>query len=327
MPTDAPFLSAALIGCGDAGEIHAKCLAQIGSVRFVAYCDTRVDCAEALRLRYGGDVATDDPAVIMRDDRIAAVYICTHHDSHTALAEAAARARKAIFIEKPLALTMRDCEAIVTAVERAGVPCMVGFKMRFYPMVGRARDFIRAPRMIVAQMSDTRWPDEFWANDAIKGGGNVRSEGVHTMDLVRFLNPQPPVRIYAEGRNFHHPKHGIVDGLVATVAFADGSVASIAQGDLGHPAHVSKLSFQMMDGIRTVHLHDRLKAGTFFDGDTSYSVTDTDELGYLEENRAFAKALHAAEPMPCDHIDGLRATEMVLRAFEAIRTGMPQSLE
>lgn len=176
-------------------------------------------------------------------------------------------------------------------------------------------------------MMDARWPDDIWANDPVKGGGNVLSQGCHTMDLIYLFNHCEPVRVYAEGGNMHHPRLNIVDNIVATVLFENGSIASATQGDSGHTPYVSKFSFQMMDGLRSVHLHDRMKTGVFFDGEKTEVHRDTEEFGFLEENRDFIRALQTGAPLGADHRDGLRATVLILKAFDAIKTGQAQEVK
>jgi predicted dehydrogenase len=107
---------------------------------------------------------------------------------------------------------------------------MTGFKMRYYPSVARAKEFIPSPLITMGQMMDARWPDDFWANDPLRGGGNVLSQGCHTMDLVCHLNGTKPVRIFAEGGNYTHRGRAIVDNIVATIRFDNGAVASVVQG-------------------------------------------------------------------------------------------------
>jgi predicted dehydrogenase len=261
----------------------------------------------------------------MRDDAVEAVYICTYHDTHSALAIQAARAHKHVMIEKPLALTLGECYEVGNAVEQHGITLMTGFKMRYYPSVARARQFIPSPIVTIAQMMDARWPDNFWANDPRKGGGNVLSQGCHTMDLVCHLNGSMPIRIFAEGGNFTHPGLDIVDNIVATIGFENGAVANVTIGDSGQTPFVSKLSFQITDGQRSAHLRNRLKTVTLFDGENTTDVSDPEEYGFLEENLDFIRSLINKKPPPITHSDGLRATLLVLKAFESLRTVQPQT--
>ncbi len=320
-------LRAAVIGCGAMGEIHTQCLAQLDGMKMVAYCDTFVDRAKTLHHKYGGSYCTSDPEQIFRDDTVDAVYICTHHDTHSKMAIKGCETGKHMMIEKPLALSLEECYRVGEAVEKSGVKLMTAFKMRYYPMVKRAKEFIQKPLVTIAQMMDARWSDEIWANDPVKGGGNVLSQGCHTMDLIYFFNHCEPVRVYAEGGNMHHPHLNIIDNIVATVLFENGCIAGVTQGDSGDTPYVSKFSFQMMDGLRSVHLHDRMKTGVFFDGEKTEVHRDTEEFGFLEENRDFIRTLQTGAPLGANHRDGLRATVLILKAFDAIRTGQAQEVK
>jgi myo-inositol 2-dehydrogenase / D-chiro-inositol 1-dehydrogenase len=319
-------LRVAIIGCGAMGEIHAGCLSRIDRVTLRALCDSDLRRATSLAATYPSAYVTTDPEKILQDESVDAVYICTHHDTHSMLAIRAAEEKKHVMLEKPLALTLGECYDVGNAVEKHGIRLMTGFKMRYYPSVRRAREFIPSPLVTIAQMMDARWPDDFWANDPAKGGGNILSQGCHTMDLVCHLSGSRPERIYAEGGNLTHPGKGIIDNIVATIRFENGSVASVAQGDSGHTPFVSKFSFQITDGRKSVHLHDRLKTATLFDGEHTSDVTDPEEYGFQEENNDFVRSLLGGTPLPITHVDGLRATLLVLKAFEALKSGLPQDV-
>ncbi len=319
-------LYVAVIGCGSMGEIHASCLSAIGDVRLHAFCDVDEPRAAALCAKFGGSYATSDAERVLRDAKVDAVYICTHHDTHSSLAIRAAEEHKHVMMEKPLALTLPECRDVGNAVERHGILFMTGFKMRYYPSVARARQFIPSPLVTIGQMMDARWPDDFWANDPLRGGGNILSQGCHAVDLVCHLNGSRPVRIYAEGGNLGHPSLNIIDNIVATIRFENGTVASLALGDSGQTPFVSKFSFQTTDGRKTAHLRDRLKTVTLFDGEHASESSDPEEYGFIEENNDFIRSLRSGTPPPITHRDGLRATLIVLTAFESLRTGLPRTI-
>jgi len=315
-----------IIGCGAIAETHAECLSKIDGACLAAFCDVEPARAAEFSRKFPGSYAAEKPEELFVDDSIDAVYICTHHDSHGPLAVRAASAGKHVMMEKPLALTLSECELVGNAVEKSGITLMVGFKLRYYPSVARARQFIPHPLLTIAQMMDVRWPDDFWANDPLKGGGNVLSQGGHTVDLLYYLNGSEPVRVYAEGGNFTHPGLKIVDNIVATLQFANGSVASFVQGDSGATPFVSKFSFQLLDGTKTAHLRNRLKTVTLFDGADVSVHEDPDEYGFMEENRDFIKAVQHGQPPPTTYRDGMRATLVLLKALESLRTGKPEAI-
>lgn len=313
-----------IIGCGLIGTEHANCLKQLGAVVALCY-DANAERAAEFAERFGART-TSTPSELITSREIEAVYICTYHDTHAPFAIEAAEHGKHIFLEKPLAITERDCRAIVEAVEESGVICMSGFKLRYYLLVKKAKALIEHPTLIVAHVLDKRWPDDSWANDPIRGGGNVLSQGCHAVDLVCELARSRPISVFADGGNFHHPSLPITDTIALTLRFENGAMASIVIADGGVSPLSSKFSFQMMDGTRSLHLFDRLMKLVYVVNDRESSFTDVIELGILGENKAFLAALETGLRPRADHNAGLRAEMILLRGIESARTHQPIDL-
>jgi predicted dehydrogenase len=252
---------------------------------------------------------------------LTAVYICTHHDTHAAFAMRAAGMGLHIFLEKPMALTEADARSICQAVDAANVLCMTGFKMRYYGLVQKAKSLISQPLLLSAQIIDRRWPDDSWANDPVKGGGNVLSQGCHAVDLLVWLANSKPVRISAQAANLHHRDINIIDALAMTITFESGAIGSLLVGDMGQPALTDKLYFGAMDGIRTVQLDDRLKRLSFHDGENPHTFSVAMEDGFLHENKEFLNCLQTRRQPSSTHLEGFRATMLLLRAIEASNRG------
>ena len=320
------MLNLGLIGCGALGKVHAQCVAQIPQARFTAYVDIVASAAQSCLAAFGGEYATTDVRRVFDDQRIDAVYICTHHDSHAPLAIGAAKAGKHILIEKPLALALEDCEAVAEAVKANGVILMPAFKMRFYPLVKMAHEFIPQPQVLVGQMMDNRWPDSAWAQDPIQGGANVHSQGCHTTDLLRYFAGSEPRRVWACGGTMTHPGHPCIDQCVASIQFANGHVASWIQGDAALGQFSSKFFFELFGEGRSVQLYDRLKKATFYDGQKTWTEERPEEEGFQLENREFISALTEGREPVLSAADGLQATRIVLAADKAIRTGEVRAL-
>lgn len=315
-----------LIGCGNLAKVHAQAVARIPEASFVAYADVSAAAAEGLLAQFGGDYATTDPGRLFADDSLQAVYICTRHDSHASLAIAAAAAGKHILIEKPLALSLAECEAVAAAVERHGVYLMPAFKMRYTPLVIRAHEFIPEPQVIVGQMMDGPWPAHIWPQDPIQGGANVHSQGCHTTDILRYLAGSEPRRLWAAGGSLTHPGHACIDQCVCSIQFANGHVGSWIQGDAGQSQFTSKFFFELFGDGKSVQLHDRLKKATFFDGKETWTEERPEEEGMYLENVEFITALRENRRPALTAFDGIQATRIVLAADRAIRTGQVQEL-
>jgi|DewCreStandDraft_5_1066085.scaffolds.fasta_scaffold00018_270 predicted dehydrogenase len=327
-----------VIGCGSMARAHLRNAAAHPAVQLQAYADVREAAAQEFLHTFGGRYATTDPARLLRDEGIDALLIATHHDSHAALAIAAAQAGKHVLIEKPLAMAVEDCRRVEEAVERAGIVLVVGFKLRFAPLVQEARRLIERPVLTAGQMVDNRWADTHWAQDPVKGGGNVLSQGCHTFDLVCYLHRGTPVEVYAAGGTFTHDPAttSVIDTVAATLRFADGTAAAIIQSDAGLPAFVSKFFFELFDGRLAVQLTDRLHRMTVSGPALAQPrelraeevAPGQDPEGLAQELGEFVHCVQTGAPpvIGATARDGMRATAIALAIFDSVRTGRPQPL-
>ena len=329
----------AIIGCGNMGATHLRELAPQPEVEIVAFADPRLEAAEKLRDELGAGYAVADPSRVFADPAVDAVVIATHHDLHCPLTLQAAEAGKHVFVEKPLAITAADCDAMVEAVERHGIKLMTGFQIRYSPFLLKLRELIPEPWVTIAQLIDPRWGDQSWANDPVAGGGNVLSQGCHLFDALYFLNQSEPVTVYAQGGNFHHPDHDIVDGVCCTVTFANGRIASAVIGDFGRPALLGKASYQLFAGDKTATLSRYYQDPILHCWNLDLEVMSVDDLppewrndkgahGYTQQMSAFARwiALDETPHGACFVQDGARATRMGLAAMASLRSGQPVTL-
>jgi Oxidoreductase family, NAD-binding Rossmann fold len=139
------MISFCQFGAGRIGAIHAANVAAHPEARLNTIVETDRAAAERLARRYGAVLR--DQAEALADPAIDAVLIASSTDTHADLVEAAARAGKAIFCEKPLDLDRRRAAACAAVAEQCGVPLMVAFNRRFDPNFARLEREIRADRI------------------------------------------------------------------------------------------------------------------------------------------------------------------------------------
>lgn len=318
-------IRAAVIGCGGLGKVHSECISLLEGMEVAAYADVALGQAETLLRQFGGVYATDDPERIFQDAAIDAVYVATQHDSHADLCIRALEAGKHVMVEKPLAMTVEDCLRIGETVRRTGGKLMTAFKMRYYDMLLKAKELIPRPLVVTMQMMDNRWANDMWANDPVRGGGNVISQGCHSCDILRFVAGRDPIEVYAAGGNYYQPT-GVVDNLTATFRFDGGAAGSWVQGDCGCPPLTSKFFMQLFDENKSITLSDRLTTLVYQEAGREKQVFRGTETGFLEENRAFLACLRDGTDPPIDHIDGLYATLMPLQAIRSLQSGKPEPI-
>jgi predicted dehydrogenase len=189
-----------------------------------------------------------DPAEIWRDPSIKAVVICSETNRHAALVDAAARAGKHMFVEKPLGMGGKDAYAMAQAIERAGVVFQTGYFMRGSPVYRFLKTQIEAGaigRLTRYRQSNCHagslkgWFDTEWrwmADPAQAGCGAFGDLGTHALDIMMWLLGEPTsvtARVAAATS-----RYGDVDEYgEGMLSFAGGVIATLAAGwvDVAHP--------------------------------------------------------------------------------------------
>ncbi len=182
-------LGIALLGAGRMGREHAKALAGIPEARVVAVADPREEAREAARYLAKAERSYAEAIEAIQDPEVEAVVIVTPTATHAGLIEAAARAGKAIFSEKPVALDLATTERALAAVRKAGVPFQIGFQRRFDAGYRRARHLL--DRGAVGAVDQFRAVGRDPAPPPIaylkESGGLFLDMAIHDFDLARFL--------------------------------------------------------------------------------------------------------------------------------------------
>jgi predicted dehydrogenase len=164
---------------------------------------------------------------VLEDPDVDLVFVATRHDSHAELAAAALRAGKAVWLEKPVGLSLEQVEEVISAARETGGFLTVGYNRRFSchsRAVRAAFESHRGPLAIHYAVAAGPPPAGSWISDPEVGGGRVLGEVCHFVDLCSFLVGAPPASVFARalGRD---PEQD--DSVVATLGFPDGSTASI----------------------------------------------------------------------------------------------------
>jgi myo-inositol 2-dehydrogenase/D-chiro-inositol 1-dehydrogenase len=186
---DPKRIGVAALGAGRMAQTHLRTLAGIDNADVVVVADPVQAAAER-----GAEVSharrwTTDPAEAIRDPEVEAVVIVTPTSTHASLIEAALRAGKAVWTEKPIAQELSDTRRIVDLWRELQIPLAVGFMRRFDPGYARAKELIDAGELgrieqFHAYSRDVNPPPlEF----LLHSGGSFLDLSVHDLDLARFL--------------------------------------------------------------------------------------------------------------------------------------------
>jgi predicted dehydrogenase/threonine dehydrogenase-like Zn-dependent dehydrogenase len=276
--------------------------------------------AKAAADRFGfAGVATPEEAVGDTDADL--VAIATRHASHAALAEAALRAGKAVFVEKPPCLTSDELEALRTARAQSGRALLVGFNRRHAPFALALRDHVREPGTpieLLYRVSAEPLAPEHWLNDPDEGGGRLVGEGCHFIDFARWVIGTRPVSVACVAGATAGGSMASAQRFVVALSFVDSSVATVIYGVEGSratpkeyvEAHSGGRS-AIVDDYRTLTLYGRR-------GRPSRRVGKQDK-GHSAQFESLIRELGGAGPAELDPLDSMATT---LEALAAMHVGV-----
>jgi phthalate 4,5-cis-dihydrodiol dehydrogenase len=226
-------------GLGRAFTLMLPTFTQDTRVRLVAACDPR----ETARSQFARDfdAATyDNIDALASDPAVEAIYVASPHQFHAAHTRIAAAHGKHILLEKPMALSLAECDAMIKDCRAAGVQLIVGHCHSFDAPYLQARDLVAggsvgSVRMIQAiNYTDflyrPRRPEELRTED---GGGVVYSQAAHQVDVVRLLAGSPVTRVRAVTGAWD-PQRPTEGAYSALLWFANGAFASVTYSGYGH---------------------------------------------------------------------------------------------
>ena len=260
--------------------------------------------------------ATNDPNLVLNNAEVDVAFIATRHDSHAQWVLDALKARKDVFVEKPLCLTLDEYAKIrseyARLVELGVAPrLMVGYNRRFAPLALKLKESVgNAPCSIVYRINAGAIPKEHWIQNPQIGGGRILGEVCHFIDFVCWLTDSAPKNVYAASLD---DSQNLYDSVAVTLALQNGSVATINYFSNGC-VKTSKERVEVFQGGASAELDDfrALRIATEKGVRRWKSVQDK---GSGNMTRAFLNAIKNGEPSP---ISPARIFDVSLATFAAL---------
>ncbi len=224
-----------VIGLGRMGQVYATYSAgQLADANLVAVADMREEIVNSFADRVGNAKSYTDYHDLLADPNVQAVIVTTPTSTHRDVVIEAAAAGKAIFCEKPTALTLAATDEMIAAVEKAHVMFQVGFMRRFDAGYAAAKHHIEAgeigdPVVIRSIGRDPFRTSLEYANPAVSGG-LILDMGIHDFDLLRWLMGDEVQRVYTEVASLVYPELetvGDVDNAMMSLRFERGGLGNV----------------------------------------------------------------------------------------------------
>ena len=352
-------LQFALAGCGSIAPTHARALAALPDAALVACADSLPARARGFADEFG--LRPRPWQDILADTAIDAVTICTPSGLHAELGIQALRAGKHVVVEKPMDISLDACDALIAAQREAGCRLTVISQHRF----DRASQVVRQALddgllgelvLVDARIPWYRTQEYYDSGDwrgtwAMDGGGCLMNQGVHTVDLLRWL-AGPVVRVSAQARTAAHVRLEVEDAITATLTFANGAIGTLMATTAAYPGFPARLALHGTlgsaviegDALQTLAIQGReavtgeaaiahaVQVATGGTKAATEAVTAGPGAGeaWGEAHRAqladFVRCCRTGETPLMDGTQGRQAVELVLACYEAARTGQVLTL-
>lgn len=245
-----------IIGCGKVGHMHARALKNIHESEFTAVCDNDINRAKAFAAEYNVRACSNIEEMVT-DAGVESVNICTPHPVHANPAIMAAKAGMHVLVEKPLASTLEDCDAMLKAAKDNGVVIGTMCQRRFYAPVQRIRNAIdegKIGKPIFGTVTMLGWRDAaYYKSDPWRGtwkgegGGVLVNQAPHQLDLLQwFMGPID--ELFGYWSNLNHPYIEVEDTALAVIKFKNGGIGNIIVSNSQNPALFGKVHIHGENG-------------------------------------------------------------------------------
>jgi predicted dehydrogenase/threonine dehydrogenase-like Zn-dependent dehydrogenase len=316
-------LTVGFIGAGNyASSMLLPHLARLDTIQLAHVATTRSLSAVNAQRRFGFVTASTAAEAVLEDKSLDAIFIVTRHATHADLVCRALETGKAVFVEKPLALTGDELQRVIDVVTKTGNDrLMVGFNRRFAPLLVEMKSRFGQPEGSVTRYlvnAGQLEADSWYRNEELEGS-RFAGEGGHFIDTLSWWADSLPEEAYAVSG----PEHG---DLQATLRFRNGSTGTISYLSTGNPRY-QKETLDAAGGGRSARL-DNFQQAAVWNGrrrNTTRARGGQDK-GQRTELIRFVEASRAGTPMPIPFESLVATTSATIAVTESLSSGRPEQV-
>ncbi len=330
MTAPAKTLGVGIIGTGRVSGGHAHAVAETAATHLVAAADVDAGRVEQFAEKWGCEAYTDYTEMLKRDD-LDFVIIALPHWLHYGATVAAAAAKKHIFIEKPMAMTLDECDRMAEAAEKNGVKIMVGHSEHYQPPNITAKRILHSGDLGEIVFANDVWYKPFsigmrppWFLDRAQGGGMWQMNGAHMLDRIVWLMDSRVTAIKAWIGN-PMVKQQADDSCAVMLDFASGTHAVFT-----HTGYAQEKGGEWSTGDYILsggmlRVNSRMDAGVWTTTDGHFQPVALDTMiggsGFTGEIYDFAKCIIDGTPAPIGPEYARHIMDVLLAAEKSSETG------
>lgn len=276
--------------------------------------------------KFGFNVCSADIKDILTKNEINTVFIATPHSSHAEQVIKALKAKKNVFVEKPLAISEEELHAIIKTRNDHHVSLMVGFNRRFAPLcVSVKKEFENTgePLVINIRVNAGFIPKEHWTQIPEIGAGRIIGEMCHFIDLMQYFTDEEPVKVYADCIRTKNSKLKPDDNIAIVIKFSNGSIGNLtylANGDKSLP----KEKIEVFGGNKAAVIND-FQTASIHSGNKVKNIKGSGK-GHKQEVSAFLISIKDGSESPINFNSICLTTLTTFKIIDSLKTGLPQEI-
>lgn len=276
--------------------------------------------------KFGFNNTSSSSEDILKNQSINTVFIATPHNSHAQYTIEALSANKNVFVEKPLAMTMDELDAVENMYKNSTGKMLVGFNRRFADVsktIKKAFENLSEPIFINIRVNAGFIPKEHWTQNPELGGGRIIGEMCHFIDLMQYFSDSEPVKVYAECINTENEKLKADDNISIIVKFKNGSIGNLvylANGDKSLPKEL----IEVFGGGKTGRIND-FRSGELFQNNKTTKLKSLSK-GHKQEVTEYIEALKNGSNSPISFESIKLTTITTFKIIDSLNTGLPQDI-
>lgn len=322
-------IKTAIIGCGNfARKYHLPNIKKIADYRIVSIVNSTGLKAKEIAENNGIGKYTTDYREVLSDPDIDLVIIATRHNLHASQAIEALKAKKHVFMEKPMAITLEEAKELREVAKSCDRKFTIGFNRRFSPLVAEAKKILNGasgPMAINYRVANNFSPATSWIHDPQEGGGTIIGECCHFFDLIYYILGKEPVRIFAQGGNLSHPADDINDNAIINIKYSDGSIAVITFTDMGIEGFPKERIEIFAPG--EVIVIDDFKKMTACGRKSAQITLKQSDKGHFEQFIQLKNCIKDGLEPSITYKDGMRASLCGIVTLESLKTQLPRTVD
>jgi len=317
-----------LIGCGNMGSGLVKNCAQLENAVAAGVSDPVVEKAEKL----GEELhvpAFGDHTDLLKVEDIDAVIVAVPNFRHAEVSIAAAENGKHVFCEKPMALTIGDCDKMIQAAKANGVKLMVGQVLRYLPVFAKMKEIMDSGilgepfSMYVSRLSGGSWGNpQHWRMKADLCGGVLYEVSVHELDYMRYICGDVDRVAALMGNYLQNDSRDYEDTVHLTLHFKNGGIGTLI---VGQCSSMGGYEGKIHCRKGTMHFDNGKRIVTYktFDGEAVKLEAEDmkTEPGVRRELRYFIEAIIEDKEPAIPGEEGRKVIEVVQAAYISAREG------